>query len=148
MNPVYLHDWKDGGFVTLVADFEDIYMTTKEYEATECPWRNVQMWEENKAQLSRALESPEWAGIEVLLASYSYENYSGSAFVLFRRDGKLYEVNASHCSCYGVEGQWQPEETTKEALMIRLDNGTLGDDDYCGNEFAAELREVLAALTP
>lgn len=148
MNHVYLHDWKDGGFIQLVADFEDIFMAADEYKATKCPWRNVQMWEENKSKLAKALASPEWVCIEVLLASYSYENYSGSAFVLFRRDGKLYEVNASHCSCYGVEGQWQPEETTKEALMIRLDKGTLGGDDYCGNEFAAELREVLASLTP
>lgn len=148
MNPVYLHDWKEGGFIDLVAAFEDIYMTAKEFEANESPYWNIEMWEENKARLAKALASPEWVGVEVLLASYSYENYSGSAFVLFRRDGKLYEVNASHCSCYGVEGQWQPEETTKELLMIRLDKGTLGDDDYCGNEFAAELRAVLASITP
>lgn len=55
-------------------------------------------------------------GVEILLASYTYECYSGSAFVLFRRDGRLHEVNGSHCSCYGLEGQWEPEETSIEAL--------------------------------
>jgi hypothetical protein len=56
---------------------------------------------------------------EFLFAAYTYEDYSGSAFVLFRKDGKLFEVNGSHCSCYGLEGQWEPEETSKEALLKR-----------------------------
>lgn len=63
-------------------------------------------------------------GAEILIASYTYEDYEGSAFVLFRRDGKLYEIVASHCSCYGLSEsnysgdtttQWQPAETTLEA---------------------------------
>lgn len=56
---------------------------------------------------------------EILLAEYAAEAYGGSAFVLFERDGKLYEVNAGHCSCYGLEGQWSPEETTWSALAMR-----------------------------
>lgn len=57
---------------------------------------------------------PDWAeqkrgveldNTEVLLASYGTPDYEGYAFVLFLRDGKLWEVNASHCSCYGLEGQ-------------------------------------------
>lgn len=56
---------------------------------------------------------------EILYAVYEQPDYEGSAFVLYRRDGKLYEVNASHCSCYGLEDQWKPEETTWEALAIR-----------------------------
>jgi hypothetical protein len=43
--------------------------------------------------------------------------------VIFEKDGKLWEVNGSHCSCYGLEGQWQPEETTWEAIAIH------GDED-------------------
>jgi len=30
-----------------------------------------------------------------------------------------YDVDASHCSCYGFEGQWMPEEVTKEELLRR-----------------------------
>lgn len=88
------------------------------------------------------------AACRVLLASYSQDNYSGEAFVLFEHDGRLFEVNASHCSCYGLEGQWEPEETTREALQHRLDQGTLGQSDYTGNVFASELRQVLASLGP
>jgi len=97
------------------------------------------------------------AGAEILLASYGYENYEGSAFVLFRRDGKLYEVNGAHCSCYGLseqsscgvtETQWQPEETTLESLRHRLEKGNLGKGSYSGNEYADELRTVLESLGP
>lgn len=58
---------------------------------------------------------------ELIYANYSYESYSGDAFVVFKRDGKLYEVSGGHCSCYGLEGQWEPEETTVEALAMRDD---------------------------
>ena len=46
----------------------------------------------------------EQKGIEFVYAKYEDECYSGSAFVLFARKGKLYEVYGSHCSCYGLEG--------------------------------------------
>lgn len=72
-------------------------------------------------------------GAEILVASYTYEDYSGSAYVLFRRDGKLFEVHGGHCSCYGLEGQWEPEETTKEAILHRLDKGTWGEEDNIAN---------------
>jgi hypothetical protein len=92
-------------------------------------------------------EKPEFKGFEILLASYAYENYSGDAFVLARKDGKLYEVNGGHCSCYGLEGQWAPEETTIAALRHRLDEGRLGAvDGWRGDVFAAELRAVLDEL--
>jgi hypothetical protein len=85
-------------------------------------------------------------GVYIILASYSYGNWSGDAFVLFEQDGKLYEVNGTHCSCYGLEGQWNPEETNVDVLLHRLENRTLGKDDWCGNEFADELRIVLNRL--
>lgn len=56
---------------------------------------------------------------EILYASYETGCYDGRSFVLFERDGKVYEVNGSHCSCFGLEGQWVPEETTWAALAIR-----------------------------
>jgi len=87
----------------------------------------------------------DWKDLNVLLASYGCANYEGNAFVLFQRDGKLYEVHGSHCSCYGLEDQWSPEETNLASLQHRLDGGSLGHG-YGDNEFAAELRGVLASL--
>lgn len=31
--------------------------------------------------------------------------------------GELYETHGSHCSCYGFEGQFEPEHTTVEYLQ-------------------------------
>lgn len=89
----------------------------------------------------------ELAGVRILLASYTCENYDGSAFVLFERDGKLYEVNGNHCSCYGLEGQWEPEETTVESLRHRLEKGWLGWAwDGTANTFADEFANVLNTI--
>lgn len=71
-------------------------------------------------------------GVRILFATYTYENYSGSAFVLLEKDGKLFEVNGSHCSCYGLEGQWALEEADKDALLHRLRKGDMGGE-YEGN---------------
>ena len=86
-------------------------------------------------------------GVEILLAYYSYEDYSGSAFVLFEKDGKLFEVNGGHCSCYGLSEsnysdstgtQWQPEETTWESLVTRLKSWQF-------EGFSDELRALIEA---
>jgi hypothetical protein len=78
-------------------------------------------------------------GVNVLLARYATGSYEGDAFVLFEKDGKLFEVNADHCSCYGLEGQLEPEETTIEYLRHRLEKGA-------DREYKEELRSVLDAF--
>jgi len=55
----------------------------------------------------------------VYLAWYGAGDYCGCSFVLFSHNGQLYEVNASHCSCYGLEGQWDPEPTCWKSLAQR-----------------------------
>ena len=58
---------------------------------------------------------------EVLIAYESVGSWgcdSSSWFLLRNKeDGKLYETHGSHCSCYGFEGQFEPEETTVEYLQ-------------------------------
>ncbi len=42
---------------------------------------------------------------------------SSSFFLLKNKEtGKLFEVHGGHCSCYGFEGQFTPEETTMDYL--------------------------------
>lgn len=72
----------------------------------------------------------EQQGVNILFAWYGYGDYDGSAFVLFTRDNKLYEVNGGHCSCMGLEDQWEPEETSVEALRFRVEKGHLGKETY------------------
>lgn len=60
-------------------------------------------------------------GCEIIFAYYTYEDYSGEALVILRhpQTGVFYEVNGGHCSCYGLEEQWEMEETTLDAMLKR-----------------------------
>ena len=57
----------------------------------------------------------------ILAALYDYSNYHGYAFVLLwdAAAGALFEVNAEHCSCTGLEGRWAPEPVNFSALQMR-----------------------------
>jgi hypothetical protein len=118
--PVYLHDWREK--IDVIYDFEDLRFAESERQ-------------------EKVVKS--YDNINILFASYSYENYSGDAYVLFEKNGKLFEVFGSHCSCYGLEGQFEPDEVSLEELNMRLLNGEFGVDNYSENEFAEELKEFL-----
>lgn len=56
----------------------------------------------------------------ILHSYYSYEDYSGYGYVLYKDpDGVYWEVEGSHCSCNGLEGQWSPGEVTLDYLLNR-----------------------------
>lgn len=114
---IYLHDWAE-----------------KDYDGREGVER---------LKYDFSITDEELSGVEILLASYTYESYSGEAFVLFRKNGKLFEVNGMHCSCCGLEGQWEPDEVLLEELRQRVENG-FGSKYY--NEFNAELKAILDTL--
>jgi len=63
---------------------------------------------------------------DIVFAEYDCPPYAGSALIVFTKDGKLYENNDSHCSCYGLE-DWDPEETSIEALRMRKNWPNLQD---------------------
>lgn len=129
--PVLLNNWAGGTVKDVFTEFDGSRWS--EYRDTDA---------------TPVEEKPEFKGAEILLASYGTPSYEGFAFVLFRRDGLLYEVNGVHCSCYGLEGQWDAEETTAEALMHRIKEGRLGAGDYDEGPFATELRQVLESIAP
>lgn len=58
-------------------------------------------------------------GAKILVAWYGHGGYEGSSFVLYQKDGELWEVNGSHCSCGGLEDQWSPEKTSWAAIAKR-----------------------------
>lgn len=82
--------------------------------------------------------------VHIIIASYDTPEYEGYAFVLYEQNGKLYEVNGSHCSCFGLEDQWEPEETTIQAIKHIYENGSKWSsfNSYCGDN-CNELREVI-----
>jgi hypothetical protein len=77
-------------------------------------------------------------GISILFASYYQPPYEGYAYVLFEYDGKLYETYGSHCSCYGLEGQFDFNEVTLEELEAILIN-----DRFAGYADKNELKKFL-----
>lgn len=117
-DPVFMNDWSN-----------------KESVLFDFGWS----WDDEKEQ--EFVEKHKDANI--LFASYGQANYSGDAWVLFEKNGKLYEVNGGHCSCYGLEGQWNPDEVMLEELENRLVNGTFGEDDWSDNNFKEELCKFL-----
>jgi len=76
----------------------------------------------------------------VYLAYYGHGSYDGTSLVIFEHNGILYEVNASHCSCYGLEGQWAPEETNWKAIGMREFT-----DHYNGEKTVKEYIDNLVA---
>lgn len=102
--------------------------------------QNFDSWE----SIEQAYECKIDEDADILLAWYGHGSYCGSSLVIYRRGDTLYEVNGSHCSCNGLEGQWSPEITTAAALkMRRLDN--YGDYEGCGNADEA-LRALVREL--
>lgn len=84
---------------TFFVDFDSIEDLKKEYEITDEDLR----------------------GVEILYAAYESGCCDGQSLVLFKQDDKLYIVDAAHCSCYGLEGQWDPVETNEKALKMEID---------------------------
>lgn len=82
-------------------------------------WRDMQhQFEMNDAE-------PE----EVIYASYEQEGYEGWSTVIYRNGDKFYYNYAGHCSCYGLEGQWDPEEYSAELFLAAYEKGHWGIPD-------------------
>lgn len=87
--------------------------------------------------------------IKLLYADYTYEDYSGDAYVLGydKQKKQFFEVHGSHCSCYGLEGQWDEEyysevKQLQAAIQRRLDNrGEYSRYAYSSYEFEKWLEE-------
>jgi len=53
---------------------------------------------------------------EIVYAIYDQDRYNGKATVVFKERDNYYVVEASHCSCYGLEGLWEPDLSSFEEL--------------------------------
>lgn len=82
----------------------------------------------------------EMEGFSVLGFWDMSESYSGHWYFLLEKDGQLFVNESSHCSCYGMEGQWGPEEVTPaQQLMVTI--GWRWDGTQ--SEYTAELHEIV-----
>lgn len=84
------------------------------------------------------VERPELDKLEFLVAQINEGGYDGEAYFLVRdlETGGLYEVSGGHCSCFGFEGQWKPEITSKDYLL---------SENYRMREFP-EIKQLVTEL--
>lgn len=118
-----------------------------------------QVKDELASQFNIERASLDGCQIEVAYISVGDYGCDSSAFIVFRRDGELYEVNGSHCSCHGFGEQdysgtaitqWQPEHIPVECIkdVIAREEWSLagGGYDYDKAVNAARIREHLTTL--
>lgn len=83
----------------------------------------------NEADVARDFQDDSVLDFDIIVAWYTYEDYSGSAYVIARKGDQLFETSGGHCSCYGLEGQWQPAAITLAYLNQRLERGGFPGDE-------------------
>lgn len=88
------------------------------------------------------VDAPDVMGAIPIFAAYSIDGYDGSASVVYVKDGKFWLVEGSHCSCFGLEGQWEPEEMSYEALKHLAEKGKYSFSEY-SKEFIATLDVII-----
>lgn len=94
----------------------------------------------NQNDVEKEFGSAEVMDYDILFAAYTFESWSGDALVIARKDGKIFEIEGGHCSCYGLEGQWSPTEVNIQYLLNRLQSS------YKYDQYRQEIRAVLEAL--
>jgi hypothetical protein len=79
-----------------------------------------------------------------LVAYVDYGSYQGTGWILMqhKETNDFYENHSSHCSCYGNEDQFEPEETTIEYL--KSDRFSC----YCYEGEDRLIREYIKKLKP
>lgn len=73
-------------------------------------------WEDVQNEFKTTYPKPEL----VIFAGYDSDGYSGSAVVVFKDNGKFYYVQGGHCSCHGLEEQFDPEEYESAELLVEV----------------------------
>jgi len=80
-------------------------------------WSFDGTYEQRLERAKRAIPQPD----EVIFAGYDVPGYEGYARVVYRNGDRYFQVTGSHCSCYGLEGQWEPEEYDLDTLIAAVE---------------------------
>lgn len=85
---------------------------------------------------------------------YASGNYEGTAygFGFDTEKNMWFEVGGSHCSCFGLEGQWEPDYSTFDQLVEAIKRTI---DAYVTNDYSSsepyndqELQEFVGYFGP
>lgn len=83
----------------------------------------------------------------VLLYHFDVGGYETKAYILFVKDGKFYAVRGAHCSCYGYEEQWSPEDTQPEHERMFL-KGTMKHYEEDSADYLVKMWKALDNFCP
>ena len=97
-------------------------------------------WEDVARQFSIDMPEPE----EVLLAIYEIDSYDGEAMVVYRQGNNYFLASGNHCSCFGLENQWSPEEYDLETFKKVVERWAEGSRGSLTARFAKDLMADLA----
>lgn len=80
---------------------------------------------------------------EFYVAYIDNGGYEGTAYFLMKHQetGDFYEVYASHCSCYGFEGEWEPKIAPKAYLVSDKFGST-----YLASEYKDYVKQFVKQL--
>lgn len=94
------------------------------------------------------VEASQLEGIQILIAYQSTGSWGcdSSSFFLFQKEGKLFEVHGSHCSCYGFEGQWKPEESSIAYLKSKQFGFSCGGYDDESDSNLQKVKDYISSL--
>lgn len=88
--------------------------------------------------------------VEFLICYMSVGSWGcdSSSFYIGKRGNQVFEVNGSHCSCYGFEGQWDEEiiKTKEEMLSLAERWNFLGGYDSNPSENENAIKERIKYL--
>ena len=70
-----------------------------------------------RAALASQFEADEACAYEVVAAYSTEPDYDMACWFLLRKDGQLFELSSSHCSCNGYEGTFEQEPCPPEYLV-------------------------------
>lgn len=57
----------------------------------------------------------------VIYSRYDIDGYEGSAILVYELGDKYYLNEGSHCSCFGLEESWNPEEYDLKTLIAVIE---------------------------
>ncbi len=83
----------------------------------------------NREDVFGSFARPDDSDIQILYANYYTPEYEGYASVVYYREstGKYYEAYGSHCSCFGLEGQWDRDEEVRIHERLGESLSLMGD---------------------
>lgn len=109
-------------------------------EFAETKWDKTPIgWSRVQREFNTDYPEPE----NLLRADYEYGNYEGEAHIIWREtNGDISYVRGGHCSCYGLEDQWEVETFPEETVRGMITRARETDNKWAKKVFGLPYEEL------